>query len=69
MATFDGKYLTFYLMAVAKFALFLTIYQIIANQGKCQKFTTKIKVKVKEKKNGTYAIRKEMFESLTGELF
>ena len=38
MATFDGKFMTFYLMAIVKFALSLTIYEKFAIEIKCKKF-------------------------------
>ena len=37
VAPFDGKYLTYYLMAVTMFAISLTVYEIFTNR-KCQKF-------------------------------
>ena len=35
---FDGKYPTFYLIALVTFALSLTIYEIFSNQEECQNF-------------------------------
>ena len=37
MASFDGKYMTSYLIAMTMFAISLTIYEIFANK-KSQKF-------------------------------
>ena len=36
----------------------------LAKQLKCKRLTLKMKVKVKEEKNGTCVIRLEMFESI-----
>ena len=38
MAPIDGKYMTFSLMTMIIFALYLTIYDTFSNQIKCQKF-------------------------------
>ena len=57
MVLFDGKYMTFYFMAIVMLALSVTIFEIFAKQIKCKKcLTLKLKVKVKEK-NRTYTIR------------
>ena len=38
MASFDGRYMTSYSIAIVIFALSFTIYEIFANQIKCEKF-------------------------------
>ena len=42
VAQFDGKYLTFYLMAIVMFALSLVIYEILTNQEIFQNFYLEI---------------------------
>ena len=61
-----STFTTSYLMAMVMFDPSLTIYGIFANQVTCQKFDLKmkVKVKVKEAKNGTCEILLEIFESI-----
>ena len=58
----DGKCPTSYMMVIAMFALYLTVYEIFANYEKCQNFDLKNEGQVMEYKNGTCAIRLEMFD-------
>ena len=46
---FGGKYTTSYL--VGKFALSVDIYEIFANNSKCQTFDLEMKVKVSKEEN------------------
>ena len=46
------------------FAPSLTIYEIVLNQIKCKSAALKMKVKVRNEKNETYAVRLEMFDSI-----
>ena len=50
MAPFDGKYATFYLMAIAMFAPFLIVCEILAKQEKCRNFDLDPKSQDKEAK-------------------
>ena len=56
-------------MAITIFALSLTIYEIFAKQIKYQNLTFKMRVDVKDEKNGTWAILLEIFDSIIGDFF
>ena len=60
MIPFDGKYMTSYWIVIAMFTLSLTIYQIFANQVKCQ--ASDLENEGQGRENGTCAIRLEMFD-------
>ena len=66
MATFNDKYMTYYLTAIVNFALYLNIYEIFANQITfyVKRLTLKINVNVKYEINGTSTIRYKIFDSI-----
>ena len=64
VAPYDGKYLTSYLMAIVISTLSVTSYHIFTNLIKHQKFTLKMKVKVKKEKNETSAVSLALFDSI-----
>ena len=61
MAPFDGEQLTCYLIPIVMFALSLSVCMMFTNNN-MHVLTLKMKVKFKEKKNGTCVIQLEMFE-------
>ena len=52
VVTFDGKYMTSYLMAILMFALSITIYKIFTNQTKCQVWPWKCRSLSRKRKKG-----------------
>ena len=57
MTPFDGKFLTSYLMSLVMFALSLTIYEIFANQIKCQNLDLESEGQGGEKHHSTKNVR------------
>ena len=62
MVSFDGKYITSYLMRIVTLAMYVNIYEIFTYEINSQ--TVDLENVVKEKKkNGTFTIPLEMFDS------
>ena len=56
---------TSYSMAIEICTISITIYEIFVKEKKTKSVTSKMKVTMEEVKNGTSAIRLEMFESIS----